>query len=117
MLRRISDRMIAFLDSLLHLFHTPFKVEAFGDSHSKVYGLQHRLLYQCLAQLPGVVLPRTPRHFWSGSGVYAEFVLGGHVFQIEGDVWDDGLWVCAKDEQVHAEEMRVIREHLERGVK
>ncbi len=105
--------MIAFFKFLLQLVTTPFEIQAFGNTHCKVYGLECRPLYQSLSQLPDVILPRKPHYLWTGSGVYAEFVFGGHTFQIEGDPWDEGLWIAPKDEVEHAEEMRAIREHLE----
>lgn len=90
------------------------KVEMQSDACCRVEGLQHRPLHRCLAQLPGTSFDRKPRCFWTGSGVYAEFGFKGHVFVIEGDPWDDSLWICSKDELGHAEEMQEIREHLEK---
>ena len=105
--------MIAFLKSLLQL-SSPWELQVYGNTHCKVYGIKHRPLYRCLAGLPGVVLPRKPHYLWTGAGVYAEFVLGGNTFQIEGDPWDEGLWIVPKDAVEHAEEMQAIRDHLER---
>jgi hypothetical protein len=105
--------MIAFFKSLLQLSST-WKVQVYEDTYCGVHGIEYRPLYQCLSRLPGVVLPRKPHHLWTGMGVYAEFVVGGHTFQIEGDSWDDGLYVFPKDGLSHNEEVQAIREHLER---
>lgn len=105
--------MIAFFKSLLQPSST-WEVQVYGDTYCEVYGIEYRPLYQCLSQLPGVVLPRKPYYLWTGIGVYAEFVLGGHTFQIEGDPWDDGLCIRPKDGLIHKEEVHAIREHLER---
>jgi hypothetical protein len=106
--------MIAFFKPLLQFFSSPLEIQVFGSTHCKVYGLEYRTLYQCLSQLPCVVLPRKPHYLWSGEGIYAEFILNGHTFQIEGDSWDGGLWIATKDELEHADEMRAIRKHVER---
>jgi hypothetical protein len=105
--------MLSFLHSLFRTTRSA-KIERCGDTHCKVYGIEYRPLYKSLSHLPGVVLPRKPHYFWTGAGVYAEFVLNGHTFQIEGDPWDDGLWVAPKDEKEHSAELQTIREHLER---
>lgn len=108
-----SKHMIAFFKSLLQLSPTR-EVQVYGDTHCEVYGIEYRPLYQCLLRLPGVVLPRKPHYLWTGLGVYAEFVLGGHTFQIEGDPWDGGLCISPQDGLSHKEEVYAIREHLKR---
>ena len=94
----------------------PVKIEVHGDTNCQVYGIEYRPLYDYLCLLPGIAFPRKPHHFWTGSGIYAEFVLRGHTFQIEGDPFDDALWISPKDELAHPEEIRDIREHIERFV-
>jgi hypothetical protein len=101
---------------LKRLFASPMKIEVHGDTNCQVYGIEYRPIYDCLCHLPGVVFPRKPHHFWTGSGIYAEFVLRGHTFQIEGDPFDDALWISPKDELAHPAEIRDIREHIERFV-
>lgn len=105
--------MIAFFKSLFQLSATR-EVQVYGDTHCEVYGIEYRPLYQYLSRLPGAVLPRKPHYLWTGLGVYAEFVLGGHLFQIKGDPWDDGMLISPQDGLPHKEEMHAIREHLER---
>ena len=105
--------MIDFFKSLLQL-SSPWEVQVYEDTHCEVYGIEYRPLYQCISRLPGVVLPRKPHYLWTGIGVYADFVLGGHSFQIKGDPWDDGLLISPQDGLPHKEEMHTISEHLER---
>lgn len=101
---------------LKNLLAYPMKIEVYGDTNCQVYGIEYRPLYDCLSHLSDVVFPRKPPHFWTGSGIYAEFVLHGHVFQIESDPFDDALWISPKDKLAHPEEIRDIREHIERFV-
>ena len=112
--------MISFLKKW---FANPPRFEAFGDVYCRVCGVDYHQLYDCLARLPGAVFARKPYSFWTGMGVYVEFALRGHTFQIKGDpfdealwVFDEALWVAAKDGRAHPEEMRDIREHLERFI-
>ena len=79
-----------------------------GEMNCQVYGIQYRPLCRCLSALPGVVFPHNLRYFWTGAGVYADFVLRGHTFQIERDPFDDALWISSKDEQAHPDEIRDI---------
>lgn len=104
------------LSLLKRLFTWPMKIDAQGGTQCQLYGFEYRPLCKCLGQLPGVVFPRKPPFFWTGSGVYAEFVLRGHTFQIEGDPFDDALWISPKDKLAHPEEVRDIHEHLERFI-
>jgi hypothetical protein len=96
------------------LCSSPIKVQVYGDTNCQVYGIEYRPLYNCLSRLPGVIFPRKPNYFWTGSGVYTEFVLRGHEFQIEGDPFDDALWISPKDERAHPQEIEEIRKHIER---
>ena len=104
--------MIRWLRSLF----TPSVEIGGGNTRCRVEGVEYRRLYQVISLMPGVALPREPRYFWTGSGVYAEFVWKGHTFQIEGDLWDASLWIIPKDGQSHPDEIREILEHLERHV-
>ncbi|WP_449068499.1 hypothetical protein [Prosthecobacter sp.] len=98
---------------LASLFRSSPKVEVHGGTSCSVEGLEYRSLYRCLGRLPGVTFARKPRYFWTGSGVYAEFVFRGHAFLIESDSFDGALWICSKDELAHADEIRDIGEHIE----
>lgn len=106
--------MRAFLTSL---FNSLAKVEAHGDASCRVEGLDYRPLCRCLACLPGVSFTRKPRYFWTGSGIYAEFVFKEHAFVIEADPWDHALWICSKEDQGCAEQIQEIREHVEKHVR
>jgi hypothetical protein len=105
--------MSAFFKSLSRLFNSPFELQVFGDSHCKVYGVEYEPLCECLSQLPCVVRQLKPRYLRMGAGTYAAFDFNGHMFEIEGDAWDEGLWIVPKDGVEHAEEMRMICGHLE----
>jgi hypothetical protein len=104
------------LSKLKRWFAPAMSVEVHGDTNCQVYGINYHRLYDCLSRLPGAVFPRKPRYFWTGSGVYAEFVLSGHTFQIESDCFDDALWISPVDELPHPDESRDIRQHIEKFI-
>ncbi|MES2737584.1 MAG: hypothetical protein V4672_14775 [Verrucomicrobiota bacterium] len=90
------------------------EIEVLGDTHCHTYGIEYRPLHEWLSQGPGMVFPVKPPYLWTGAGVYAEFVIRGHTFQIEGDPFDEALWISPKDGQPHPAEMEEIRQHLEK---
>jgi threonine dehydrogenase-like Zn-dependent dehydrogenase len=96
------------------LFPILVKVEETNGANCRVTGLNYRSLHAALSQLPGAVFPTKPSFFWFGAGVYAEFTLQGSTFQIEADPFEDALWISTKDKLDHPEEIRTIREHLEK---
>ncbi|GEP46346.1 hypothetical protein [Brevifollis gellanilyticus] len=104
--------MIPWLRSL---FTTSVTIEG-TDTHGYIYGINYRPLYAHITRIPGVILPRRPHYLWTGSGTYAEFILNGHTIQIEGDPYEDALWISPKDGQPHPDEIRNICEHLEQQV-
>lgn len=90
------------------------KIEEIGGKNCQAIGLNYRPLYERLTCLPGVFLPQEPSYFWTGAGIYAEFILNGHTFQIEADPFEDALWISPKDGHAHPEELRAIQEHLQK---
>ncbi len=104
--------MFTFIKRLLL---TAVKVEDHGGTSCQVTGVDYRPLANCIAQIPGVVFPQKPSHLWSGLGVYTEFVLRGHMFQIEADPWDGSLWIAPKDDTRHPDELLNILEHVKKS--
>src|SRR5438876_944160 len=85
------------------------KVKAYNSAHSFVVsGVGERRLCHYISQMPGVVL--APKR--------DEFSFRGVDFSIDdgGDTGGDGLWIMTKDGLPHPDELRAIREEVERMI-
>ena len=70
-------------------------------------------LCRAVQSVPGVVLSKRRKFFWSVDDVGAEFMLQGHTFTISTDDWDGALWIMTKDGRKHADEMQTLRDTVE----
>jgi hypothetical protein len=64
--------------------------------------------------IPGVVITKRKRPYWTASDGTAEFTFRGFAFAIEPDEWDGVYWIMSMDHQKHEAEMQEIREAVDR---